>query len=94
MNAAEKRFSGQEVFEMVWAVLDAIDDEVRRNHTSKLVLPNNIIAHAVRCELEDGMSPVGLYVKVNPDGFGGGGLSWYGYVKNETERPVGAKERK
>ena len=65
----DKRFSGTEVFEMTWAVIEAIEASIPARIGSAS-LPASVFADAVRVLLEDGSSPVGLRVEPRPNGAG------------------------
>jgi len=67
---SDKKFSGTEVFEMTWAVIETLESTLPNRIGSKS-LPASIVADAVRMLLEDDSSPVGLRVEAKPDGPGG-----------------------
>ena len=65
----EKKFSGTEVFEMTWAVIQAIEASIPARIGSAS-LPASVVADAVRLLLEDGSSPIGLRVEPRPNSAG------------------------
>jgi hypothetical protein len=66
---SDKKFTGTEVFEMTWAVTQAIADSIPARIGSAS-LPAAVFADAVRMLLEDGSSPIGLRVEARPNGAG------------------------
>lgn len=78
---SEQKFSGTEVFEMTWAVLESID-AMRRQIVGHAVISPSLIADSVRMLLNDGSSPVGLRVEPTPSPNGGYGLHWISFPKH------------
>lgn len=77
MSGDVKRFSSQEVFTMTWAVVEAINQVQRDYPRDAALMTPNIIADAVRSNLESGADPIGLRVVYVPKAGGGGDLCWH-----------------
>lgn len=66
-------FTGQQVFEMTWAALEAIET-MRVRYGSHHVVPPSVTANAVRTLLDYNQSPIGL--RCVP-GANAGAIEWH-----------------
>ena len=78
MNDNAKRYSSIEVLQMVWAVLDALDRMRAEGPRLDIPIPNNVIADAVRLQLDTGISPIGLRAVARLKPAGGVTIEWHG----------------
>ena len=77
------QFSGDDVFLMTWAVLDAFATMKRKHGID--IPQSSVVADAVRTRLVEGWSPIGLEVDPSPPG----GKSFYLRGNEAGEGPIG-----